>query len=376
MKHPLPTQEVDPTRRMVSDHAVLGWVLNGLGVAGPDLTSTPRFDDADWHNVIALVFAHRLANLIRPGLETADLRIPVEVEAELTRFRTLANRMNAANLLSMRRILPRFDAAGVPVLVFKGPVVQQLAYGDLFVRPSSDIDLLVHHADFDRSQPLLEAEGYQLSPECRSIWWRAGLGEQHFEGADATAATVDLHHRVQQPGCPLPKDLTALMDQRVSVMVGGQTVPTLSLVHSSLLAAMSFVKALHHREPAVRYAVDFIALGLRQPPGFWDALMGEARRQGLANTVILTLRAGHTLFPRKLTLPKPDRMVLKDVDDAVFWSMIVHPETEGLNWPRRRDLLLALYDQKRDYPLGFGLMAGSELLRQAARGWPRAAQPA
>lgn len=369
MKHPLPSPEVDLPGRRLSDRLVLAWIGIAVGLEGGGGPLAGNLDDAGWDDIVALLYTHRLASLALPGLLASGRSVPAAVSAEIARFKAVATRMNAANLLSMRRILPLFEAEGIPVLVFKGPVIQQLAYGDLFVRPSSDIDLLVDPADFDRSRPVLEAAGYVLSPECRSVWWRAGLGEQHFQGGGATATTVDLHHRVQQPGCPLPKDMKGLMSDRVPVTIGGQAVPTLSAVHSHLLAAMSFVKALHHREPALRYAVDFIALGRRRSETHWQALLAEARRQGLGNTVSLTLRACHLLFPGP-GLPSPGRRVLDDVDDTVFQDMILRPGTENLDWPRRRDLLLALYDHKRDYPLGLGLMAGSEILRQAARGWP------
>ncbi|CAN5360057.1 hypothetical protein BH09PSE1_BH09PSE1_05020 [soil metagenome] len=352
-----------PSRRQAGE-AVLQWVNAGLQPAPFQPQATT--ERLDWDTVADLLFTHRLATLALPGLRAALAPVPADVLSQIERFGVLTSRMNAANLLSMRAILPRFKAAGIELVVFKGPIVQQLAYGSLFARPSSDVDLLVAPSDFDRSRPILEAAGYDLAAECQSIWWRAGLGEQHYQGRVSAAATVDLHHRVQQPGCPLPKQMASLIANRRTIEIAGQAVPTLSEVHGHLLTAMSFVKALHHREPAARYVIDFVAYGQRQTPDHWLRLQAEAERQGLGNTVALTLRVCHLLFPGRDDLPQPSTRVLNHVSDAVLWDMTLHPGLKGLQWPRRRTLLRALYDRKLEYPLGFGIMVGSELLRHLA----------
>ena len=365
--HDRPPDQADNAARLRAvDHAVLGWVAQGLGLATSEPSQIHELEDADWSAVVGLFYAHRLTTIAAEGLALAGPTPPAMVTDAVERFRAVASRMNAANLLTMRQILPRFEAAGIPVVTFKGPVLQQMIYGDLFARPSSDVDLLVAPEDFGRSRPVLEAAGYDLAPECRSIWWRAGLGEQHYEGRVAAAATVDLHHRVQQPGCPLPSDMDSLMAQAVSVNVGGQSVRTLSPVHSHLLTAMNFVKAVHHREPSARYVVDFVAYGLKQPASHWADLEAEALRQGLGNTVALTLRACRLLLPVQNRAPEPSKPILSWIPDAVLWDMILHPDLDDLVWPRRRSLLYALHDHKRDYPLGFAFMIGSEFLRQTA----------
>lgn len=352
--------------RLQTDQTVLRWVAASLGLENSTFASSCEPTEFDWSWATHVLFTHRLAVLALPALRIEDVAIPDDVAAQIKRFSTLTLRMNTANLLSMRAILPLFEAAGIQLAVFKGPVVQQLVYGTPFARPSSDIDLLVAPADFQRSRPILEAAAYDLAAECHSFWWRVGLGEQHFLGRGPAATTVDLHHRVQQPGCPLPRFMGSLISDRMTVKVASQTIATFSPIHSHLLMAMSFVKALHHREPAARYVVDFVAYGAKQSPTHWTDLLYEARRQGLENTVALTLRVCHLLFPGQSTLPPPSARVLPALPDAVLWDMTLHPSLEGLAWPKRRTLLHALYDRKFEYPVGFGIMAGSELLRYLA----------
>lgn len=300
------------------------------------------------------------------ALTENGVALPPHIAQWFSAWQNMTTRWGGANLLTMRKILPQLEAAGIPVIVFKGAVLQQMAYGSMFHRPSSDLDLLVDLADFDRAGQLLAGVEYKLSPVCRSLWWKLGLGEQHFDSVDLAAVTLDLHHRVQQPGCPLPQHPARFFDQRHDVILAGQPVPTLSLVHSALLAAMSCAKALHHREPALRYILDLVALvhGPSRVP--WRDIMLEAELQGLANTLRLATR-GAKLILGPAVLPDAEHAaILTRVSDATLGEMIICPDDPSIVWPKRRDLLFNLVDRKSQFIADLAAMVGSDLLRRAA----------
>lgn len=338
---------------------VLGWVSAAL--QGVEPAERPQ-RSSDWPEIMSQLYAHRLAALVWPALAPFAADIPSESLRQFEAFRALTSTMNAANLLTMRRVVPAFEAAGVAVVAFKGPVLQQMAYGSVFVRPSSDLDLLVAGRDFHRAAAILEQEGYALAAQCRSLWWRACLGEQHFLNPSVAAVTVDLHHRVQQPGAPMPRDISAFVKEGGAQRIGGSAVPTLSHHHAVLLSAMSFVKALHHREPAARYLVDLIALSRKLTPEQAERLGSEARRQGLVATVALAGRGARLLGGAGLPI-EPESDVLPAVPDRVLMDMIMRPDHPEVEWPRRRTLLRALFDRGRDYPAGLSFMVGSEAMR-------------
>lgn len=345
-----------------------------LGCADRTLTQAVRLaltsddgaelDVQDWDAVLERLWVHRLGGLVWPVL--ARRGPPPEAERWMRQYRSVTSRMNGGNLLAMRAILPRLDSEGVPALAFKGPVLQSLAYGDMFHRPASDLDLLVRPQDFGRAGRVLGQLQYRLADSCRTLWWTAGLGEQHYRSGPSGDTTIDLHHRVQQPGCPLPKHPEAFLDQRRTIVVAGQPVPTLSIVHTLLLSAMSCVKALHHREPAARYALDLAALGRGLDPEGWRRVNHEARRQGLRATLDLALRVARLLGGRDLLAAAAQTPVLTRTSDATLMQMALNPDAPGIDWPRRRSLLFALYDRKLEYPAGLAAMVGSDLLRQAS----------
>lgn len=358
----------DPKMRRTIDALLLDWVSAAL--AG-ETRIAPPLDAAAWDDLVAQLRTHRLAGLIWPVVSASAGTIPAPALARLAAFRDLTTRMNGANLMTMRRLLPAFAAAGLPVVAFKGPLIQQAAYGGLFIRPSSDIDLLVHPHDFDRAAALLDAEGYGLAPRCRSLWWRLFLGERHFLPRRPAEATIDLHLRLQQPGAPLPRLAAAFLEARQDSLVGGAALPALSAQHQLLLCAMSFVKALHHREPALRYVVDYAALAARLDPPAARGLDAEAARQGLRASLALTRRAAAllTLTPPPLSPSAspsegPATTAPAWLSDADLRALILRPDVPDARWPRRRRLLWALSDRPGEALGGVAFMAAGEVARR------------
>lgn len=343
------------------DDLVLDWIVAAL--AG-EVRTPPAPHDARWPGLLRQLVHHRLAGLVWPVIARDADRLAPEVKAYLAGFRDLTTRMNGANLITMRRLLPAFEESAIPVAIFKGPLIQQAAYGDLFIRPSADVDLLVHPHDFDRAAKLLEEKAYRLAPQCRSLWWRAFLGERHFLPTRVGEVTVDLHLRLQQPGAPLPRLAGVFLEQRRADLVAGRPLPVLSLPHQALLCAMNFVKALHHREPAARYVIDLIALYRRMTTAEIEVVADEADRQGLRRSLAVTQRAGRTLLGNLPGAPQPGGAVLEDVPDMQFRALILRPEDPRTLWPKRRRLLLGLCDDPLEAPGALIFMFGGELARR------------
>src|ERR1700681_921232 len=60
------------------------------------------------------------------------------------------------------RLLELFQAAEIPVIPLKGPVLAQILYGDPVLREFEDLDLLVRKRDVLRALQLLNAHGYAV----------------------------------------------------------------------------------------------------------------------------------------------------------------------------------------------------------------------
>jgi Uncharacterised nucleotidyltransferase len=120
----------------------------------------------DWPAVCHVAQRESLAPLLyqitrNKGL-AADL--PPEVDAELRRAYLGTARCNAILFSELERLLPALAAAQVPVLLLKGAALAQPIYGNIALRPMSDLDLLVREKDLPVALRVLPAIGHEITP--------------------------------------------------------------------------------------------------------------------------------------------------------------------------------------------------------------------
>lgn len=326
----------------------------------------------DWGELTGMAARGRLLVQVQQGLAISGIVAPPEVGAAIKAFRQRALMINSVNLSTVQRVSAALDGASLGFVVLKGPLQLRVLYGDYFARPSSDLDLLVDRRDYDRAADVLRGLGYVAAERCESRWWRHYLGEQHFQPPNRSLATVDLHHRVQQPGCPAPRELASYIGNSDRTALGSAEVPVLSPVHASLLAAISFVKATFHREHALRYLGDLAAQILAMSEQERHVLNVVARAQGISHLLAFAWDCAATLLP--LSLPAPAvRRTLRSLDREMLAAMVLSPEDPAIDWPKRRHLLWHLCDPIG--PLGrigvyaaeAGFAAAAELSRIASR---------
>lgn len=276
-------------------------------------------------------------------------------------FRRLTAEMNGASLIMMRRLTTALAGTPARVIFYKGVVLQQNLYGTPFARPASDIDLLTAPATYAGVARALQLAGHRLDPHTDTLWWRWFLAEQQFRvGVDAQ--NIDLHHRLQQPGCPMPRRPDRLIAESILQSFLGGQVRTFRDDHTLLVAAMSLAKALHHREPAGRYVGDVERLLRRLSPEGWSAVAREAAAMGLTRTLDLAIRCVQAVFQ---TVPaEHQRAILPEIDDLDLQCMLLAP-AQAPRWVRRRRLLLALCDRPIDAVTAWLVMAASETARRA-----------
>jgi hypothetical protein len=151
-----------------------------------------------WDRVVDIARRHAVLPLVHRYLK---LECPAAVTEEgLAKLRTqwqliiLYNRHLTAELV---RLMGLLEAAQIPAVSFKGPVLAAMAYGSIELRQFSDLDILVHQTDLPRVAEILTAEGYR-SPHTR----REGLAtgyfqecEDAFAGPDGLGA-VDVHWKI------------------------------------------------------------------------------------------------------------------------------------------------------------------------------------
>lgn len=167
---------------------------------------------ADVAGVLEAAGAHGVAPLAcrellaRPGLLSDKARRALVVAQRAGAVRAFDG------LRELRDVLRRLEAAGVHALPYKGPVLAFDAWGDVSLRDSADLDVVVAPRDVDRAAAALEALGYRPAdgrawPDARAVNdWQAQVTLRR----DGGRVLLDLHWRFCDRKLPWSPDIPAV----------------------------------------------------------------------------------------------------------------------------------------------------------------------
>jgi len=130
-----------------------------------------------WERVVEIAKRHAVLPLVHRYLKLeCPTAVPKEALANLRTQWQLIILYNRHLTTELVRLMGLLEAAGVPAVTFKGPVLAAMAYGSIELRQFSDLDILVRQTDLPRVAEILTAERY-LSPHTR----REGLATGYFQ---------------------------------------------------------------------------------------------------------------------------------------------------------------------------------------------------
>lgn len=295
-------------------------------------------------NVADIARLNKVATFILKALSRSSGEKPPELFQWLDTYRRRTMAMNSSCIMDSMAILGALRDRDIDFVFLKGPFQQQLLYGDHFMKPSGDVDILVSSFGFFKARDALRAIGYEVAGKSRSVWWVRFLGEQHMTRTSGQASsTVDLHYRLQQPGSPSPRDTDGFLRRKRPVEIAGATMPFISASDTLLLSSISVAKALFNREPCAGYVCDVRASAGRLSTTEQQNLLDCAAEQGLVDTLLLGLRAADVLLGGAGTLlSERATRILSRIGNEDLLNMVIAPWLSSLRWPQRRTVLWEL----------------------------------
>jgi hypothetical protein len=214
----------------------------------------------------------------------------------LSRFKqaSVANSQNVLHLIGKQlRVYKLFKENNLPVALFKGPLLAQMAYGEVSLRQSGDIDLLIHRQNFARAKTLLESLGYQMYPKLTPAQLVSHLGfhcEIQFM-RDDWFTVVDLHWDLAPRSFVFRVKADEVMSRLQTVSVAGTPVETFSNEDLVLYQSMHGAKHLWRRLEWITALAEF----LRAMPAInWDAIVERAAQARATRMLALGLRLVET----------------------------------------------------------------------------------
>jgi hypothetical protein len=261
-----------------------------LSVARREVLELHVPSQLDWDYVLATARANGLLPLLQKHLSNrATGLVPGHVLSILKR-EAVANSQSMLHLVSKQsRVYELFREHGIPVALFKGALLAQMAYGEMSLRQAGDIDMLINVRDFAPARALLESLGYEMTPRLTAAQLSSHLSnncEIQFM-RDDWFTVIDLHWDLAPRSFVFELKADEVMSRLQSVSLAGTTVQTFGAEDLLLYQAMHGAKHLWRR---VEW-ISSLAESIRATPDVdWDTLINRAATAHATRMLALGLR--------------------------------------------------------------------------------------
>ncbi len=256
-------------------------------------------DGLNWTEVLAVADRHRLSAIVYEVLaETAeDLISPGQLGA----LRTAAARSTASGMALLRELLclhRAFEAARIPAIPYKGPLLAIIAYGSVIRREFSDLDFVVPQRYIPQTVTVLASAGYRPQFDLQEA--HAGQGGsapgQYAFLSDAQKILVEFHTERTLRYFPTPIDLGELSSRLMCVDLGGQQLKTFSVEDTLVMLCVHGAKHFWER---LGWVLDIARLMTAQEVNWTLAAQIAAKMQS-TRVFLLGLFLAHDLFAASL----------------------------------------------------------------------------
>ena len=339
------TYDLDATARFVA----------ARGLASEVEAPREPIDDAAWTRLVDDCDRHGLTGLLVDAIAEGELPVSPAQRADAGRLEAGLVRRRISYERRVGPILSLFDDAGVEVRVLKGAAVARCDYPDDQLRPTSDLDLLVHGDRIEAASSLLVAVGGERTDPEPAPGWSSSVGKGATIAMTGMNFEVDLHRILVWGPLGVRVPSAELWDRRRPFDLAGVERFTLgreeTLLHACAhLLILGVVRAREARD---------VAQMVQHPALDVTRLLDLARRWGQESVLATALvfagrelaldRDAHPLVGWAATyrVPRLDAVWLRagaayhrlhGVEQlAVFWELRHAPRP----WDARRVLLRA-----------------------------------
>jgi putative nucleotidyltransferase-like protein len=290
--------------------------------------------ETDWERVLAWVNRHGVAPLVHRNLRQAasgwkSLGVP---ETTLRRLHDQATRNARRAMMQLAegaRVTRILADAGIRSMIIKGPVLSHLAFGDLTLRESRDIDLLIDPEHVQEADRLIGQAGYcrfspdfPLTPHQYDEYRRMRC--QFAYHSERLGVVQELHWRLSTNSTLLPLDETVLWSRAEPVRLGAMSFATLP---DDELFLYLCVHGSAHVWFRLKWLADIAALLRRLPPAAIERIGEHARLLEVDRPFHQALILAHSL----MAAPVPAAILAGAARDKTVRRMAT-AACRALNW--------------------------------------------
>ena len=260
-------------------------------------------DDAYLKNLIRLSLRHGILPLVykvikeistEPNTISKDFLQVLKVQYMLI---SQKNMLMSAELIRVIRLLKENN---IKALAFKGPVLSQMAYGDITLRQYVDIDVLTRKKDVYKIDSLLKKEGFQRFFVITPSQEKKYLQYAHDLALYNTKRSVhfEMHWAFMDEDYPMQVDLESFWEETQEIKINNYALPTFS--NENLLYYLCIHGSKHLWE-RIEWIKD-IDLLVQNYEIDWEIIIQKVKGSGFEKMLYLGLSLSALLF--HTTLPK------------------------------------------------------------------------
>lgn len=258
----------------------------------------------NWGDFTQLAVHHGVYPLVYQCINTfRHAALPPQVVAFL-RQKSLENRARTLQITGeLVKVLRAMEAKNIRVVVLKGFPLGHKLYGNMALRPSRDLDILVWPEDVDEARKLLETLGYDRiypnfagTPGQLCNWMK---NQHHFNYLHKQKQVLlELHWQLGHHGMDMP--LTYIKNSLTPVKIAGQSM---YLLKTEELLLSLILHGASHKWFRLKWLID-VGIVLRQGAFSWQRLYELGERLD----VVAILNQALILARQLLAAPVPDEV--------------------------------------------------------------------
>ncbi|MDR3598911.1 MAG: nucleotidyltransferase family protein [Desulfosporosinus sp.] len=267
----------------------------------------------DWELFVKTVMKHRVYPIVYQTLsELKSLKTMDDVSLEFLRKNARKNAIKVLTLTGeLVRLFSLLDKVNIKAISIKGPLLGLALYGDLALRTSKDLDILVGKEDLDTVKNMLISEGYRqpeyetnITPKQKKIILKTS---HHFSFVNQNGVNIELHWRYYSQGYKI--QFNEVWDRRDSVEIAGNKLNVLNSEENFLYLVFHGSK---HGWMRLRWLCDVSEI-INKNDLQWTSVIKRAEHLDVSYMLVQALILARELFSTKIPeelngLVKNDRL--------------------------------------------------------------------
>jgi len=325
-----------------------------LCIARRDLDDRRRCDlrrllsaPLDWAYLTSTARTHGLIPLLYRQLSTVVNEVPPTHFAAVKQ-ESIENCQSVLTLMArLTEVLQLFNQRELPLLVFKGAVLAEVAYGENSLRQAGDVDVLIEVENFQRAKELLESLGYEMVPALTSSQQKAHLNfhcEIQFV-RDNWFTVIDLHWSLAPRAFPFELKTEDAFARSREASLGGQPFRTLAVEDLILFQCMHGAK---HYWSRLEWITSLAEIIRSETDIDWAQLISRARATNSLKMLALGLNLARKLGDLEIPADVCDKTAfMRPLADETLATIFNERELEYSS-ARAMKKNFRIMDRKRD----------------------------